>query len=229
MAGRIYRWAVPIKPHQHGYIPMREAIRKAIIEQHTNPKAVAESVGLNRFFIYNYLAGDKDEVESTKIAKVLKSLHLPLELLTGDVSPTQRRKAVKPGKLLLMGIVEAGAFREPFEPEPCDIPPIEGWPAEKQSVFLVSGMDFPRIATAGDFLIVADDGSMILEGAYVVTKKERSGLVQYGLSQVHIEGDQVELWPMTQSPLKGMTPITFQIGQPKNIVGVLLRAVKVKH
>lgn len=222
----VFRWQTPIKPHEPGFIPMREAMRKAIIKQETNPKAVAEKLGLNRFYVYNYLTGEKNEVEAEKAAQVLKHLKLPLELLTGDRPPKRRKPvAVEQGPVMLVGTVETGAWREPMKEQPSGLPPAPGFPASDQRAFLVSGSDMTKLADPGDHLLVLTREPPIIEGAYVVLKKLRAGLVEYGLYQAHI-GEQLELWPVARASKGMFAPVLMPLDKPQDVVGVVIRVVK---
>lgn len=226
MSDIAFLWKMPIKPH----IPVREAIRKAIIDQETNPKIVAEHAGLSRQFVYDYLVGNKDEIKAHNLAKVLRVLGLPLDMI--DAKKRVRGTGSTSERLMIAGTISGDAFRNRPEPEPSDIPPVDGHSPNTQSAIIVTTSNFQdippgqSIAARGDFLIISNNESLIIEGAYVVVEQRKKNLVLLTLTQAHIAGDRVELTPITKRITDRLKPITFPVGYPKGFVGVVLRVVK---
>lgn len=82
MRDRAFAWEIPMEPSHPHYSPAREAIRRALLDKGLNPKSAAERAGFQRHWLYNFLTGAKHSVDGEDIAKVLKLLGLPLDLLT---------------------------------------------------------------------------------------------------------------------------------------------------
>jgi hypothetical protein len=231
VAGRVYRWAVPIKPDEPGYVPMREAIRRALIEQDTNPNAVAEEAGLNKFYVYNYLTAENAALEAKKLAKVLKALKLPADGSVEEAPRTSpapaRRKSVgvqRTTPLALVGVIELGSWRDPKSAEPSGISACPNWPAEGQRVFQIGAVGIPKLASPGDYLIVLTNDPPIVEGCFVVMSRERDGLVEFGLYQAHAARDKIELHPT--SARGNLPPRVLTRGKLHDVVGVVIEVVK---
>jgi hypothetical protein len=213
MARHYFSWEIPIKPGGMNYIPVREAIRQAIIEQELNPKVVAERAGLQRHWLYNYLTGSKDSVDASGLAKVLEDLGLPLDILTSP-APAKRRQNVesldfedqkaKPGELRFGGIIERGAWRERPTKGSVAVAPFPGVPPDQQIAF-VAGEKLGDIANPHDRLICVLGESHIVEGCFVVVTERRTDLVQHGLYEVHVvDQNTLELWPFNADAVKNL-------------------------
>ena len=229
MTGRIYEWMKPVKPGNPNYIPMREAIRQAIVEQGRNPNEIAMKVGLNRFYVRGYLTGDKDEIEAVAAKKILDELKLPVDVMATDGVAHIKRKKEAPAAdkktIPLIGVVGGAGWWEP-EVVPSDLPPQPGGPPESQRAFAVVGTDFTDIARPGDVIVTVE--APIVENSYVIVERRRRSedLRQFLLTRAHIVGDIVELWPMSQNLKAQIAPITFSASDPENVVGIVLKIIK---
>lgn len=233
MAGRVYRWAVPIKPDEPGYIPIREAIRQALIKQRTNPNAVAEAAGLSKFYVYRYLMDQNAALAADKLSSVLQALKLPTDIndidrqtSTAQFAPGKRKSAGVPpaGRLALIGVIESGSWRDPISAEPCGISACPNWPAEHQGVFQIGAAGIPGLASPGDHLVVLTKDPPIVEGCFVVMSRERDGLVEYGLYQAHTVREKIELHPT--STRGNQLPRILDGAKRRDVIGVVIEVVK---
>lgn len=232
-SGTIFQWMIPTRSGQSGYIPMREAIRRALVESETNPKALCEDLGYDRHYIYNYLCGKKNELEAEKAAKILQSLGIDLKVLTGDLAPPRAplkaARAIMSKKVRLGGKVEFGAWRDPPSGEPVyvDIPSDPTYPADEQAAFEIVDFEMGHVGAHGDLLLVRLADNPITEGCFVVLKTTRDSLQQLGVYRAHVRPEgHIEFWPATTAFDKGMAPLTIDGPKSnKSIVGVVLRII----
>lgn len=124
---------------------------------------------------------------------------------------------------MLLGVAETGSWREPQTERPCDVLPVPGYAAQDQRALIVSGSDMLPTAAPGDFLVVLTREPPITEGSFVILKKTRSGLVEYGVYRAHLVGDEIELWPVALASKGAFAPIKAMAA---DVFGVVLRVVK---
>lgn len=240
-SGAMFRWKIPVKPGHPDYIPLREAIRKALVDSDMNPKQLCERLGLNRHYVYNYLCNKKAEMEAAKTAQVLKALNLDLSLLTGgparadSAAPTQpppRKSGLSHAqKVRFGGKIEFDTFRKPVpDGIETDILSDPRWTAAEQAAFEI--VDFTMMDDTGgpgDMMLVLLHDGPVMEGQRVIVSTARGDVRELSCWRAHIlDNGMIELWPARKDIDHAITPIEYNPARPgeHKIIGLVIRVVK---
>lgn len=113
----------------------------------------------------------------------------------------------------VLGIIEAGAFREALSVEGefrrISFVPHPDYKAEDQVAFLVRGESCNEVVGDGDHVIAVPYSSFPggLEALLtkpraplVVVQRERAGLIEATLKELRVQSDRLELWPRSNHP-----------------------------
>lgn len=135
---------------------LRQRVRARLTALDVNPFEAARRAGLERSFLNDLLIGKKSTVRQAKLPALAKALECDQDYLTG-LQGTPRAGGPSFGSLPVLGIVEAGVWREPGGgPPKVQLPlgPDPRYPSQSQVAFLVRGDH------AGDLGI--NDGSVVV-------------------------------------------------------------------
>lgn len=228
-----FKWMNGIKPGKPDYIAMREEIREALIAQDLSPTTLAKELGLDRFYLINYLEGKKKVMEAEKAALIRRRIGLSGDP-TESRSKSPRRKEVsdmgQASKGVRFGGYEgAGAWREPGSyGMRTNIPADPSFPEEHQAVFEVAGESHLRGARNGDMLLSLVKHFTVTDGANVLVRKKLGALEQICVHSARVYSDRTELWPATYAFDDETEPLirdTECCGGGCDVIGIVLKVL----
>lgn len=133
-------------------------------------RAALEAEGFNKTYIYELVSGRKASIPQTKIPKLARVLGVTPDYLNGIVD------AVPHSGVKVVGICEAGAWREPGEMH-LDAPmiaPDARVSADRQVAYLVRGNHAENCGIVDASIVVVGTGVIPRSGEVIVVERSRS-------------------------------------------------------
>ncbi|MEY4951806.1 MAG: hypothetical protein RL299_230 [Pseudomonadota bacterium] len=133
-------------------------------------RAALEAEGFNKTYIYELVAGRKASIPQTKIPKLARVLGVTPDYLNG-IADTVPHSGVR-----IVGICEAGAWREPGEMR-IDAPmiaPDSRVSVDRQVAYLVRGNHAENLGISDASIVVVGTGVIPRSGEIIVVERSRT-------------------------------------------------------
>ena len=155
--------------------PMKARVLARLAEMNLKPSSQAirdalEAEGLNKTYLYELVSGRKSGIPQAKVPVIARVLGVTPDYLNG-LTPSSAQAGVR-----IIGICEAGAWREPNQPriEGPLIIPDHRVRADRQVAYLVRGNHAENLGIGDAAIVVAGTGVPPRKGEIVVAERARA-------------------------------------------------------